>query len=73
MVSGQKIRTLRLIMNKRQQDVAAKLRITQQAYSKIEKKAVVCEDTSRKIFAILGCDGLTIENLQNLHRFFPKD
>jgi transcriptional regulator with XRE-family HTH domain len=55
MISGEKLRMLRIVKGLKQQFVADRLGITQQAYSKLERKDVISDQVLEKIMLCISC------------------
>ncbi len=60
---GQNIRRLRNFCGLKQQEIAKRLRMTQQNYSLIENSKEVDENNLERLCDILGCDSEFIRNL----------
>lgn len=54
MITGQQLRLLRHLHEMKQETIAKKLKITQQAYSKLEKNDCINGERLNKIISILG-------------------
>ena len=66
MCSGEKLRLLRLLKGYKQQFVADKLGISQQAYSKLEKKEKINESLLKEIFQHLHCSHEEIDMVERI-------
>ena len=66
MQSGKTLKMLRIIKGLTQREVADEIGITQQAYSKIEKKEWVDEKKFTKILLLLKYSKRELENILNL-------
>lgn len=65
MITGEKLRLLRLLKGFKQKNVADKLGITQQAYSKLEKRTVINDSMLEKIITSMNC---TTEDIDAINR-----
>ncbi|MFT3825912.1 MAG: helix-turn-helix transcriptional regulator [Chitinophagaceae bacterium] len=66
MITGEKLRLLRLLKGFKQKNVADKLGITQQAYSKLEKRSVINGITLEKIITSMNCTREDVEAVNKL-------
>lgn len=68
MISGEQLRLIRNLYALKQETIARKLRISQPAYCKLEKKKMVNEEQFETILAVFGCSK---EELKSLIRKLP--
>jgi DNA-binding XRE family transcriptional regulator len=73
MFSGEKLRLLRIVKDHKQQHVANQLGITQQAYSKLEKKKAIGEQTLIKIWNRMQWTYADIEAIHQLCASIPQN
>ena len=66
-VSGEIIRRLRLMMGVKQTAAAEKLGITQQAYSKLEKRKKVSDERLQSVLKALNCGQTELEEIIKLN------
>ena len=69
MNTGETLRQLRTLKGVKQIHIAKELGISQQAYSKIEKRDSIEEDKMRKLLTILG---IGEEDANEYAKIFPK-
>jgi transcriptional regulator with XRE-family HTH domain len=67
MYSGLVIKSIRVFKKKSQREIAEKLGITQQAYSKLEEKEWIDRNLTIRLIQILGC---SIEEIEELEKAF---
>jgi transcriptional regulator with XRE-family HTH domain len=65
MCSGRTLKKLRLLKNFTQQQIAARLGISQQAYSKLEKQNSVDRERLEKILSLLKSSYKELEDIKN--------
>ena len=66
-VSGEILRKLRLMMGVKQTSAAEKLGITQQAYSKLEKRKTVNNDRIDSVLKALNCGKTELDEIIKLN------
>lgn len=67
MNSGIFIKRLRVFKEIKQETVAGRLGISQQAYSKIETREHICERRMTEILEAMGCTVTDLEGIFNLY------
>ena len=73
MISGHELRLLRHLHEMKQETIAKKLHITQQAYSKLEKSPCINGERLDQIITVLGYTRKELENtIKNLPPPPPK-
>ena len=73
MVSGETLKKLRIIKGASQQQIAAKLGISQPAYSKLEKRKFVNGKSLGRILKALLCTNEDIERIKTFTSLFDKN
>lgn len=67
MYTGEKLRLLRLLKGHKQRFVADQLGISQQAYSKMEKKEKINDQLLKEIIQCMNCTPEDIDILEKIH------
>jgi transcriptional regulator with XRE-family HTH domain len=73
MLTGEELRLLRLIKGLKQQFIASKMGISQQAYSKLEKKNSINASQAEKILHCMNCRQEDVDALDKIHTISNED
>lgn len=73
MLTGEKLRLLRIVKGWKQQFVADKLGISQQAYSKLEKRDFIKKDVLTRIMQSTNCTEEDMEAIDKIIQSMQKN
>ena len=66
MVTGEKLRLLRILRGMKQQSIAEQMGISQQAYSKLENRKTITERSLKRVLDLLKCTQADLDELDRL-------